>query len=133
MFCINTSDYSAEIAPVGHTDAHAPQSIHSSALMSYFPSPSAMALTGHSPSQAPQLMHSVEITYAIIVTSLYSPNISLYRIIVIQNIMQYKFFLKTIKDWIALLQNQKKCIIIQTYFIKRRHWHGTDNERHDDW
>ena len=48
-------------APTGQVSAHAPHSMHASGLISYLPSPSAMALTGHSAAQAPQLMHSSEI------------------------------------------------------------------------
>lgn len=42
----------------GHTSAQAPQSIHSSALISYLLDPSEIQETGHSGSQAPQLTQS---------------------------------------------------------------------------
>jgi hypothetical protein len=48
-------------APTGQTEAQAPQSMHSSAEMTYFPSFSEIAFTGHSDAQAPQAMHSSEI------------------------------------------------------------------------
>lgn len=58
--------YASAGAPTGQVPAHAPQEIHSSALISYLPSPSEIALTGHSASQAPQEIHSSLIWYAII-------------------------------------------------------------------
>lgn len=42
----------------GHTSLQAPQSMHSSALITLFSSTSEIQLTGHTPSQAPQLIHS---------------------------------------------------------------------------
>lgn len=58
--------YSAAIASTGHTLAHAPQSIHTSASMLYCVSPALIALTGHSDSQVPQLIQESLITCAIV-------------------------------------------------------------------
>lgn len=52
-------------APTGQVSAHAPHSVQVSASITYFPSPSEIALTGHSASHAPQEMQSSFITYAI--------------------------------------------------------------------
>ena len=62
-----TSDehYACSGAPTGQTLAQLPHSMHVSASITYFESPSAMHDTGHSEAQAPQLMHSSEIAYAI--------------------------------------------------------------------
>lgn len=71
LFVYAMSNYSASAgAPTGQTSAQAPQERHSSALISYLPSPSEMALTGHSLAQAPQEMHSSLILYAICNTSI---------------------------------------------------------------
>jgi len=51
-------------APTGQVSAHAPHSVQVSASITYFPSPSEIALTGHSASHAPQEMQSSFITYA---------------------------------------------------------------------
>ena len=58
--------YSALGAPTGQVSAQVPQSMQSSALMTYLPSPSLIALTGHASAQAPQATHSSEILYAIV-------------------------------------------------------------------
>lgn len=65
-------DYSEAIAPVGQLDAHVPQSIQESGLISYLPSPCEIAPTGHSPSQEPQETHESEITNAMSVYLLQS-------------------------------------------------------------
>ena len=57
--------YSATGAPTGQTPAQAPHSMQVSALISYLPSPSAIAPTGHSPAQEPHIMQPPPITYAI--------------------------------------------------------------------
>ncbi len=57
--------YSAEIASVGHTPTHAPQSMHFSASMKRALSFSEIAPTGHSLSQEPQLMQASLILRAI--------------------------------------------------------------------
>ena len=56
--------YSCTGAPTGHVLAQAPHSIHVSASITYFESPSLIALTGHSAAHAPQLMQSSVILYA---------------------------------------------------------------------
>ena len=61
-----SSNYSAEIAPVGHSPSQVPHSRHASASITYFPSPSLIASAGHASAHVPQLTHSSEITYAII-------------------------------------------------------------------
>ena len=53
--------YSAEIAPVGHTDSQEPQSMQAS-VMTYFVSPSSIAPVGQAPAQEPHFTHSSEIT-----------------------------------------------------------------------
>lgn len=53
--------YSAEIAPVGHTDSQEPQSMQES-VTTYLASPSSIAPTGQEPAQAPHFTHSSEIT-----------------------------------------------------------------------
>jgi hypothetical protein len=58
-------NYSSAGAPTGQASAQAPQLMHSSALITYLPSPSEMQETGQPSAQAPQLMHSSEILYAI--------------------------------------------------------------------
>jgi hypothetical protein len=62
-------DYSALGAPTGQTSAQLPHSMQTSGLISYLPSPSAIASTGHSAAHAPQEMHSSVILYAIVCTS----------------------------------------------------------------
>lgn len=52
-------------ASTGQVLAQAPHSMHSSALMTYLPSPAEMASTGHSLSQAPHSTQASVITYAI--------------------------------------------------------------------
>ena len=64
LFVISISQ-SAWGASTGQTLAHVPQSMHSSASITYFPSFSEIQLTGHSLSQEPQAMQSSEILYAI--------------------------------------------------------------------
>ena len=54
--------YSAEIAPVGHTDSQAPQSMQAS-VTSYFASPSTIAPAGQVDSQEPHFTHSSLITW----------------------------------------------------------------------
>jgi len=49
--------YSASIASDGQTETQAPQSMHFSASMVYFGSPSEIASTGHSGLQLPQAVH----------------------------------------------------------------------------
>ena len=56
--------YASEIAPTGQPSSHAPQSMHSSALTTYLPSPSEIADTGQVSAQAPQEMQSSLITLA---------------------------------------------------------------------
>jgi hypothetical protein len=58
-------DYSSFGAPTGQTPAQEPQEIQVSGLISYLPSPSEIAFTGHSEAHAPQEMHSSPILYAI--------------------------------------------------------------------
>lgn len=53
--------YSAEIAPVGHTDSQEPQSMQAS-VITYFVSPSSIAPVGQAPAQEPHFTHSSEIT-----------------------------------------------------------------------
>lgn len=66
VFCFLCFYYSAGFGEsVGHTSAQAPQSIHSSASITYMLSPSEIQLVGHSGSQAPQLIQSSFIKYAI--------------------------------------------------------------------
>ena len=62
-------NYSSTGAPTGQVSAQVPQPMQSSALITYFPSPSEMQLVGHASAQAPQLMHSSEILYAMLFTS----------------------------------------------------------------
>ena len=50
--------YSAAGAPTGQVSAQFPQSMQVAASITYFPSPSEIASTGHSEAQAPQEMHS---------------------------------------------------------------------------
>lgn len=66
----NSLDYSAEIAPVGHSLSQVPHSRHASASITYLPSPSLIAPAGHASAHVPQLTHSSEITYAIILVLL---------------------------------------------------------------
>ena len=63
-------NYSSTGAPTGQVSAQAPQLMHSSALITYLPSPSEMQETGHPSAQAPQLMHSSVILYAIFESSI---------------------------------------------------------------
>ena len=63
-------NYSSTGALTGHASAQEPQLMHSSALITYLPSPSEMQLTGQASAQAPQLMHSSVILYAILKTSI---------------------------------------------------------------
>ena len=57
-------------ASTGQAPAHAPQEMHSSSLITYFPSTSEIALTGHSSTQVPQPTQvSRSILYAMIITS----------------------------------------------------------------
>ena len=63
-------NYSAEIAPVGHSASHVPQTKQVSASITYFPSPSLIASAGHTGAHDPQATHSSEITYAMIISSL---------------------------------------------------------------
>ena len=64
-------NYSWLIAPAGHPSAQAPHSMHVSASITYCPSPSLIAPAGQVPSQAPQEIQASEITYAIVISSLY--------------------------------------------------------------
>jgi hypothetical protein len=57
-------------ASTGQTSEQAPQSMQRSVWMSYWVSPSEIALDGHSGSQAPQLMHASEILYAMHIPSI---------------------------------------------------------------
>ena len=57
-YCGFSADYSACGASTGQTLAQLPQSMHTSASITYLPSPSLMQETGHSAAQAPQLMQS---------------------------------------------------------------------------
>lgn len=66
LFC-KSMYYSGLADPVGQTSAQAPQSMQSSAEITYI-SPSEIASDGHSPMQAPQAMHSSSIMYAIYFT-----------------------------------------------------------------
>jgi hypothetical protein len=52
------------MASVGHTSAHAPQSVQRLASIAYLSSPSLIALTGHSSTQVPHEIHSSVILYA---------------------------------------------------------------------
>jgi len=63
LFCTVTylCYYFAEIAPVGHTDSQAPQSMQAS-VTSYFASPSTIAPAGQVDSQEPHFTHSSLIT-----------------------------------------------------------------------
>jgi hypothetical protein len=54
--------YASLGALTGQTLLHAPQEMHSSALITYISSPCEMQFWGHSLSHAPQLMHSLLIT-----------------------------------------------------------------------
>ena len=58
--------YASEIAPTGQPSSHAPQSMHSSALTTYLPSPSEIADTGQVSAHAPQEMQSSLITLAMV-------------------------------------------------------------------
>ena len=51
------TDYCCSGAPTGQVPAQAPQSMHSSALITYLPSCSEIALTGQPSAQAPQPRH----------------------------------------------------------------------------
>ena len=64
-------NYSWLIAPAGHPSAQAPHSMQVSASITYCPSPSLIAPAGQVPSQAPQEIQASEITYAIVISSLY--------------------------------------------------------------
>ncbi len=55
--------------------------MHSSALITYLPSPSLIALTGQPSAHAPHIMQSSLITYAISITSLFNIVPSLYHIV----------------------------------------------------
>jgi hypothetical protein len=70
-FSRSRGNYSSAGALTGHASAQEPQLMHSSALITYLPSPSEMQLTGQASAQAPQLMHSSEILYAILKTSIF--------------------------------------------------------------
>jgi hypothetical protein len=59
-------NYSSAGASTGQASAHAPHSMHSSALISYLPSTSTIALTGQASTQEPQAMQASEILYAMI-------------------------------------------------------------------
>ena len=63
------SDYSSEIAPVGHVPAQEPQEMHESASISNLPSPSEIAPTGQEPAQAPHATQLSPITNAMIISS----------------------------------------------------------------
>jgi hypothetical protein len=67
MFLLSEENYSSAGAPTGHASAQEPQLTHSSALITYLPSPSEMQPVGQASWQAPQLMHSSEILYAILI------------------------------------------------------------------
>lgn len=58
----DSADYSALIAPFGHSASQVPQSRHASASITYLPSPSLIASAGHTSAHAPQLTHSSLIT-----------------------------------------------------------------------
>ena len=53
--------------------------MQASALISYLPSPSAIAPTGHSPAQEPQLMHAPLITYAIGIAPVSYTHLDVYK------------------------------------------------------
>jgi hypothetical protein len=57
------------IASFGQVSAQVPQSMQTSASISYLPSPSEIASTGHSPAQAPQEMQASVMIYAMVATS----------------------------------------------------------------
>jgi hypothetical protein len=63
-------DYSSTGAPTGQASAQEPQATHSSALITYLPSPSVMQPTGQASAQAPQLTQSSLILYAMVITSI---------------------------------------------------------------
>ncbi len=65
LICSILWDYCAAGAPTGHVASHEPQSIHVSASITYFPSPSDIADTGQASAHAPHIIHSSEIWYAI--------------------------------------------------------------------
>ena len=54
--------HSGDIASTGHSPAQVPQSVHSDALITYFPSPSDIASTGQTAAHVPQEVQSLEIT-----------------------------------------------------------------------
>ena len=59
-------NYSSTGAPTGQVSAQEPQEMHSSALITNFPSPSEMQPVGQASAHAPQEMHSSVILYAIL-------------------------------------------------------------------
>ena len=61
-------NYASTIAPTGQPSSHAPQSIHSSALITNLPSPSEIALTGQVSAHAPHMMHSSLISLGIVIS-----------------------------------------------------------------
>ena len=81
LFCVFSFAYSSDGAPTGQTSAQEPQLMHSSALITYLPSPSLIALTGQPSAHAPHIMQSSLITYAISITSLFNIVPSLYHIV----------------------------------------------------
>ncbi len=71
LFHIRRCYYSAEIAPVGHTDSQEPQSMQAS-VITYLASPSSIAPTGQAPAQAPHFTHSSEIACMVFTSRLMS-------------------------------------------------------------
>jgi len=53
------------MAPLGHIASQAPQSVHVSASITYFGSPSEIASNAHSLTHDPHMVHSSVILYAI--------------------------------------------------------------------
>ena len=79
----------ALIAPIGHADSQAPQSMQAPASTTYFPSPSEIAPTGHEPAQLPHDTHASEIVCAIVKSSLLNIDVNVmlnyFRYIIARN------------------------------------------------
>lgn len=87
--------YSAEIAPVGHTDSQEPQSMQES-VTTYLASPSSIAPTGQEPAQAPHFTHSSEITCMVFTSNFISlrgltPHVFLIITRIHKNVNEYRF------------------------------------------
>ena len=77
--------YFSSIASAGQADWQAPQSMHSSGLTTYFPSPSEIAFTGHSPAHVPQHKHASVINLGIIVPPNHKMVLFYHKVTYLQN------------------------------------------------